>query len=42
MENPATQDDAQNQTTEDALPSEEEVTAFTMPTILSQEYEIYK
>jgi hypothetical protein len=42
MENPATQDDAQDQTTEDGLPSEEEVTAFTMPTILSQEYEIYK
>jgi hypothetical protein len=42
MENPATQDDAQDQTTEDGLPSEEEVSAFTMPTILSQEYEIYK
>ena len=42
MENPATQDDAQDQTTEDGLPSEEEVSAFTMPTILSKEYEIYK
>jgi len=42
MENPATTDDSSDQTTEDALPSEEEVSAFTMPTILSKEYEIYK
>lgn len=42
MENPATQYDAGDQGTEDALPSEQEVSAFTMPTILSQEYEIYK
>ena len=42
MENPATTEDGQDQTIEDGLPSEEEVTAFTMPTILSKEYEIYK
>ena len=42
MENPATTEDGQDQTIEDGLPSEEQVTAFTMPTILSKEYEIYK
>ena len=42
LENPATTEDGQDQTAEDGLPSEEQVTAFTMPTILSKEYEIYK
>jgi hypothetical protein len=42
LENPATTEEGQDQTIEDGLPSEEEVSAFTMPTILSKEYEIYK
>lgn len=42
MENPATTEDSADQTSEDGLPNEEEVSAFTMPTILSKEYEIYK
>jgi hypothetical protein len=39
MENPATQEEPQDQTTQDGLVEEEK---FTMPTILSKEYEIYK
>ena len=39
MENPATQEEPQDQTIEDGLVEEER---FTMPTILSKEYEIYK
>ena len=39
LENPATQEEPQDQTTEDGLVEEER---FTMPTILSKEYEIYK
>jgi len=42
LENPATTEEGQDQTIEDGLPSEEEIAAFTMPTILSKEYEIYK
>ncbi len=39
MENPATQEEPQDQTIQDGLVQEER---FTMPTILSKEYEIYK
>ena len=39
MENPATQEDPQDQTTQDGIVEEER---FTMPTSLSKEYEIYK
>ena len=39
LENPATQEEPQAQTIEDGLVEEER---FTMPTILSKEYEIYK
>jgi len=39
LENPATQEEPQDQTIEDGLVLEER---FTMPTILSKEYEIYK
>jgi len=38
LENPATQEEPQDQTTHDGLVEER----FTMPTILSKEYEIYK
>ncbi len=39
LENPATQEEPQDQTIEDGLVEEER---FTMPTILSKEYEIFK
>jgi hypothetical protein len=38
MENPATTEDTADQTPNEPLPTEK----FTMPTILSKEYEIYK
>jgi hypothetical protein len=42
MENPATTDDTAEQTPLEPIPTKEEMEKFTMPTILSKEYEIYK
>lgn len=43
MENPATTDNAEDQTPLEPIPGkDEELEKFTMPTILSKEYEIYK
>ena len=43
MENPATTEDAADQTPMEPIPGKDEVLEkFTMPTILSKEYEIYK
>jgi hypothetical protein len=43
MENPATTDDTTDQTPLEPIPGkDEEMEKFTMPTILSKEYEIYK
>lgn len=41
MENPATTEDGQDQTSEDGLPAEEEVSAFTMLELNTREYEIF-
>ena len=42
MENPATTEDSADQTALEPIPGREEMERFTMPTILSKEYEIYK
>ncbi len=42
MENPATTEDTTDETPLQPIPNKEEMERFTMPTILSKEYEIYK